>query len=111
VPHTPGFPVNVDGVGKLHTAFLNESRTRGRCLGPRTGNPGISLVFREIWDTADLNCSSHRVREVEVQVGPLRPVHFRSLCSILPFARHYASIAMSSLLLALIGTWRRRECI
>jgi hypothetical protein len=51
VPHTPGFPVNVDGVGKLHAAFLNESRTRGRCLGSRTGNPGISLVFREMWGT------------------------------------------------------------
>jgi hypothetical protein len=47
--------VYVDGVGNLHAAFLNESRTRGRCLGPRTGNPGISLVFREMWDTAAMS--------------------------------------------------------
>jgi hypothetical protein len=26
----PGFPVQLIGVGKLHAAFLNESRTRGR---------------------------------------------------------------------------------
>jgi hypothetical protein len=42
------------GVDELHAAFLNESRTRGRWLVPRAGNPGISLVFREIWDTADV---------------------------------------------------------
>jgi hypothetical protein len=27
-------------VDELYAAFLNESRTRGRRLGPRTGNPG-----------------------------------------------------------------------
>jgi hypothetical protein len=43
------------GVDEFHAAFLNESRTRGRCSGPRTGNPGISLVFREMWDTADVD--------------------------------------------------------
>jgi hypothetical protein len=45
VGHTPGFPVKPVGVDELHAAFLDESRTRGRCLVPRTGNPGISLVF------------------------------------------------------------------
>jgi hypothetical protein len=39
------------GVGELHAAFLDESRTRSCCLVPRTGNPGISLVFREMWDS------------------------------------------------------------
>jgi hypothetical protein len=39
------------GVDELHAAFLDESRTRGRCLVPGTGNPGISLVFREMWDS------------------------------------------------------------
>jgi hypothetical protein len=43
------------GVDELHAAFLNESRTRERCLVPRTGNPGISLVFREMWDTTDVD--------------------------------------------------------
>jgi hypothetical protein len=42
------------GVNELHAAFLNESRTRGGWLVPRTGNPGISLVFREMWDTTAL---------------------------------------------------------
>jgi hypothetical protein len=42
-PHTPEFPVKFVGVDELYAAFLNESRTRGRCLVPRTGNPGISL--------------------------------------------------------------------
>jgi hypothetical protein len=28
VPHPPGFPVEVGGVGEVHAAFLNESRTR-----------------------------------------------------------------------------------
>jgi hypothetical protein len=33
VPHTPGFPVRPWWAGKLHAAFLSESRTRaaGRC--------------------------------------------------------------------------------
>ena len=48
MPHTPGFPVKLVGVDELHAAFLDESRTRGRCFVPRTGNPGISLVFREM---------------------------------------------------------------
>src|ERR1700677_529427 len=53
-PH-PGFPVKFVCVDELHAAFPNESRTRGRCLEPRTENPGISLVFREMWDTTALN--------------------------------------------------------
>src|ERR1700677_1033146 len=40
----PGFPVKFMGVDALHAAFLNESRTRGRLLGPRTGNPGTRSV-------------------------------------------------------------------
>ena len=52
--HTPGFPVKFVGVDELHAAFLNESRTRGRCLVPRTGNLGISQVFR---DPVEFLCS------------------------------------------------------
>ena len=52
---TPGFPVKFGGLDALHAALLNESRTRGRLLVPRTGNPGISLVFREMWDTTVLH--------------------------------------------------------
>jgi hypothetical protein len=39
----PGFPVKFIGVDAFHAAFLNESRTRGRLLSPRTGNPGTPL--------------------------------------------------------------------
>jgi hypothetical protein len=37
----PGFPVDIDGVGELHAAFLTESRTRGRFQGSVAGNPGM----------------------------------------------------------------------
>jgi hypothetical protein len=43
----PEFPVKFYGVDKLHAAFLNESRTRGRCLVPRTGNPGVWFSLGE----------------------------------------------------------------
>ena len=39
----PGFPVELGGFGKLHAAFLKESRIRGlvqRCVA---GNPGSGL--------------------------------------------------------------------
>jgi hypothetical protein len=39
----PGFPVQFGGIDVLHTAFLNESRTRGRWSEQRTGNPGIDM--------------------------------------------------------------------
>ncbi len=37
---SPGFPVELGGVGELHAAFLTESRTRSHGVEPRTGNPG-----------------------------------------------------------------------
>jgi hypothetical protein len=43
----PGFPVRCVGVDELHAAFLNESRTRGRRLAPRTGNPGVWFSLGE----------------------------------------------------------------
>jgi hypothetical protein len=55
VPHIRGFPAKLVGADELYAAFLNESRTLGRCLAPRTGNPGISLVFREMWDTTEVD--------------------------------------------------------
>jgi hypothetical protein len=36
-PAYSGFPVELSGVGVLHAAFLNESRTRGCWWGPRAG--------------------------------------------------------------------------
>jgi hypothetical protein len=41
------------GVDELHAAFLNESRTRGRCLVTRAGNPGQARFWLE-WDTTAL---------------------------------------------------------
>jgi hypothetical protein len=55
VPHTPGFPVRVYGVGELHAAFLNESRTHGFVWGCVQEIRGISLVFREMWDTTTMS--------------------------------------------------------
>jgi hypothetical protein len=43
-PCSHGFPVELVGVGELHAAFLTESRTRSRRLGPRAGNPGRTSV-------------------------------------------------------------------
>jgi hypothetical protein len=40
---------------KLYAAFVDQSRTRGPLQVARTGNPGISLVFREVWGSEDLN--------------------------------------------------------
>jgi hypothetical protein len=45
----PGFPAEFVGVDALDAAFLNESRTRGRGLVPRTGNPGQAAFWLE-WD-------------------------------------------------------------
>jgi uncharacterized protein len=37
--HAPGFPVGGGGFREVHTAFLDESRTRGHFRESRTGNP------------------------------------------------------------------------
>jgi dihydroorotase-like cyclic amidohydrolase len=37
----PEFPVEVGGVGELHAAFLDESRTSGRFWRCVTGNSGF----------------------------------------------------------------------
>ena len=48
---TSRIPVKLVGVDELHAAFLMKAAHRTIILVPRTGNPGISLVFREMWDT------------------------------------------------------------
>jgi hypothetical protein len=52
--HRVVFIVPLRGL-ELHAASLNESRTYGSCLVTRTGNPGISLVFLEMWDPTDVD--------------------------------------------------------
>ncbi len=37
---SPGFPVELVGVGELHAAFLTESSTRGNVRCSVAGNPG-----------------------------------------------------------------------
>jgi hypothetical protein len=53
-PH-PRFPVKPVGFRTLHAPFLKERRTRGPVQRSVQEIRGISLVFREMWDTADLN--------------------------------------------------------
>jgi hypothetical protein len=45
--------VEFRGFPELHAALLKESRTRGPVLSCVQEIRGISLVFREMWDTAD----------------------------------------------------------
>jgi hypothetical protein len=61
VPHTLGFPVKLVGVDEPLAAFLDESRTRGDCLVPLTGNPGISPAFGEMWEMKLLSRASLQV--------------------------------------------------
>jgi hypothetical protein len=58
VPHTPGFPVNRVGVDEPLAAFLNEKPHTWRLLVPRTGNPGISPAFGEMWEMKLLSRAS-----------------------------------------------------
>jgi hypothetical protein len=40
---SPGFPVDLGGVGELHAPFFMERRTRGSLQCSVTGNPGPGL--------------------------------------------------------------------
>ncbi len=51
----PRFPVRLKGFDELHAPFLNERRTRGLVRCSVQEIRGISLVFREMWDTTALN--------------------------------------------------------
>src|SRR5271156_6182549 len=58
-PQSPGapyprFPVEFHGFPDLHAPFLNERRTRGPVESCVQEIRGISPVFGEMWDTADL---------------------------------------------------------
>src|ERR1700677_311501 len=65
VPHTPGFPAKLVGVDELPAAFLNESRTRGRCLVPRTGNPGSRSFFARCGITLLFPSDSRFIRRTQ----------------------------------------------
>jgi hypothetical protein len=54
----PGFPVELCGVGDFLAAFLKRKPHTLHWMESRTGNPGISRVFREMWDSADLRAFS-----------------------------------------------------
>jgi hypothetical protein len=51
----PRFPVEPRGRYELHAPFLRERRTRGTIQRSEQEIRGISLVFREMWDTTSLN--------------------------------------------------------
>jgi hypothetical protein len=66
-PAYSGFPVELAGVGELHAAFLNESRTRCcwwrpvqeiRIHGPKTTGEALRTLFTEIQKTASANPQS-----------------------------------------------------
>jgi hypothetical protein len=51
---SPGFPVEIGGVGELHAPFLGERRTRNRVQRSVAGNPGRDdnnerVVARKEW--------------------------------------------------------------
>jgi hypothetical protein len=58
-PH-PRFPVELGGFRALHAPFLKERRTRGALHCSVQEIRGISLVFREMWDTTNLNVLTYR---------------------------------------------------
>src|ERR1700741_2841849 len=45
----PGFPVEVGGVGEVHTAFFTESRIRGRWREQRSRKSGYASVGMTKW--------------------------------------------------------------
>jgi hypothetical protein len=53
-PH-PRFPVRLSGFDELYAPFLKERRTRGLVRWGVQEIRGISLVFREMWDTTALD--------------------------------------------------------
>ena len=53
-PH-PRFPVKLSWFHELHAPFLKERRTRCHVQGRVQELRGISLVFREMWDTTDVD--------------------------------------------------------
>jgi len=74
---SPGFPVELVGVGELHAAFLTESRTRSRGMAPLTGNPGRSTEL----NITGVDCS-YLVAEQAPQ--PARFAARRLHCPTLP---------------------------
>ncbi len=57
------FPVRLGGSDDLHAPFLNERRTRDSVWRHVQEIRGISLVFREMWETTPLDRKSPRTRQ------------------------------------------------
>jgi hypothetical protein len=57
----PRFPVKLSGFRAPYAPFLNERRTRGPVQCSVQEIRGISLVFREIWDTTNLSLNLLRL--------------------------------------------------
>src|ERR1700684_3355807 len=66
---SPGFPVELDGVGEFHTPFFTERRTRGLVQCRVAGNPGYSggaaLLTHTKW------AWRRRAKCVICEVGPV----------------------------------------
>jgi hypothetical protein len=73
-PH-PRFPVKLTGFRAPYAPFLKERRTRGRVQRRVQEIRGISLVFREMWDTttATLKLYPSNLIQNLVQPNPNTP--------------------------------------
>jgi hypothetical protein len=76
-PH-PRFPVKCRGFRELHAPFLKERRTHGPVRFRAQEIRGISLVFREMWDTTAPHpqcslCSRLRVTSEPITANPVYP--------------------------------------
>jgi hypothetical protein len=70
-PH-PRFPEKFSGSREPHAPFLNERRTRCLVQCRVQEIRGISLVFREMWDTTALNVILSKVgKKVKVPLSAL----------------------------------------
>ncbi len=85
-PH-PRFPVKLGGFRALHAPFLKERRTRRLVHGSVQEIRGISLVFREMWDTTVLDLKLCRL-----SLGANRISHIAALTGatyvVLPKENH-----------------------
>jgi hypothetical protein len=86
--------VEFRGFPELDAALLKESRTRGSFQNCVQEIRGISLVFREMWDSTALAPSSHSKADLFLR----RPGFFRATTAIIetkPGAANEASITVN----------------
>jgi len=73
VPHIPDFLWSSRGSAHSMRLSFKERRTRGIIQRSEQEIRGISLVFREMWDTANLNPFGDEPRAVTQAIVPSSP--------------------------------------